>query len=73
VLAGIDQALGAGVTDPALVAIEARRLADTPACPVVPITRAAGHDRRPAPTLTGYDALLDAGEVATVAPIGARP
>jgi len=73
VLAGIDAALKAGSTDPALVAIEARRLADTPACPVVPITRAAGHDPRPAPTLAGYDSLLDHGAIATVVPIGARP
>ena len=72
VLAGIDAALGVGSVDPALVAIEARRLAEVPACPVVPITRAAGHDVRPAPTLAGYDALLDAGGVATVTPIGAR-
>ena len=73
VLGGIDQALEAGVTNPALVAIEARRLAEIPACPVVPITRAAGHDRRPAPTLAGYDALLGSSGVASVTPIGARP
>jgi hypothetical protein len=73
VLAGIDAVLKAGATDPALVAIEARRLADTPACPVVPLTRAAGHDHRPAPTLAGYDALLGATQAACVTPIGPRP
>jgi hypothetical protein len=72
VLAGIDAALGVGSVDPALVAIQARRLADTPACAVVPITRAAGHDPRPAPTLRRYDALLDHG-LATVTQLGARP
>jgi len=73
VLAGIDAALRAGSTDPALVATQARRLADTPACPVVPVTRAAGHDPRPAPTLAGYDSLPGHGAIATVVPTGARP
>jgi len=73
VLAGIDAALGVGSVDPALVAIEARRLAEAPACPVVPITRAPGLQERPAPTLAGYDTLLDPPGLATVTQLGAQP
>ncbi len=72
VLAGIDAALGVGSVDPALVAIEARRLAEAPACPVVPITQAPGLQERPTPTLTGYDVLLDPPDPATVTQLGAR-
>jgi hypothetical protein len=72
VLAGIDAALGVGVVDPALVAIEARRLAEAPACPVVPITRLPATTERPTPTLTGYDALLGPPGPATVTRLGAR-
>jgi transposase len=72
VLAGIDAALGVGSVDPALVAIEARRLAEVPACPVVPITRVPGLQERPTPTLAGYDALLDPSGLATVTQLGAR-
>jgi hypothetical protein len=72
VLAGIDAALGAGVVDPALVAIEARRLAEVPACPVVPITQAPGLQERPTPTLGRYDTLLDPPGLATVTQLGAR-
>ena len=67
VLAGIDAALKVGSTDPALVCIEARRIIDTPACPVIPITQALQRYDRPAPTLGGYDTLLDA------TPTGAQP
>jgi len=73
VLAGIDQALGVGSVDPALVAIEARRLADASGAVVVPVTQAPGPQERPAPTLGRYDALLDAGGLATVAQLGAQP
>jgi transposase len=72
VLAGIDAALGVGSVDPALVAIEARRLAEVPACPVVPITRALAAPERPTPTLAGYDVLLDPPGLATVTQLGAR-
>jgi len=67
VLAGIDAALKVGSTDPALVCIEARRIIDTPPCPVIPITQALQRYDRPAPTLGGYDTLLDA------TPTGAQP
>ena len=70
VLAGIDQALGIGSTDPALVAIEARRLADAPQAVVVPVKRAPGHER-PAPTLGRYDTLLDPSDLASVTELGA--
>jgi len=75
VLGGISAALKAGSTDPALVAIEARRLADladTPAAVVVALERTSGGDARPAPSLGRYDALLDAGGLATVTALGAR-
>ena len=59
--AGIDAALAAGSTDPALVAIEARRLVDQAdaGCPVIPIERALARYDRPAPTLSGDNALLE--------------
>src|SRR6266511_1596859 len=75
VLGGISAALRAGSTDPALVVIEARRLADladAPAAVVVALERTSGRDARPAPSLGRYDALLDAGGLATVTALGAR-
>jgi transposase len=72
VLAGIDQVLGVGSTNPALVAIEARRLADAPLAVVVPINQAPGLQERPAPALDRYDALLDPSGLATVTQLGAR-
>jgi hypothetical protein len=72
VLAGIDAALGVGSVDPALVAIEARRLADAPGAVVISITRPPATEERPAPTLTGYDVLLDPPGLATVTQLGAR-
>jgi transposase len=51
------QAVEAGTLDPALVLIDARRQATGRLAPVVPIGALARFDR-PAPTLTGYDALL---------------
>jgi transposase len=73
VLGGIHATLKVGSTDPALVAIQARRLTDTPAAQVVPITRALGHHDRPPPTLAGYDSLLDPDTLAVVIPLGVRP
>lgn len=59
VIAGIDKALAAGSVDPALVAIEARATTDAPLAQVIPIEAGlAGYDR-PAPSLGGYDDLLD--------------
>lgn len=58
VLAGIDAALSVASTAPELIAIEARRLRDAAAAPVVPIEAALGRYDRPAPALAGYDQLL---------------
>ena len=69
VLAGIDAAMAVGSTAPELVAIEARRIRDADLAPVVPIEAALGRYDRPAPTLAGYDRLLDTD--ATVTVIGA--
>jgi hypothetical protein len=54
------QAVDAGVTEAAVVLVEARRLADRqPPAHVIPIGTLARFDR-PKPVLAGYDALLDA-------------
>jgi hypothetical protein len=81
VQAGIDAALTVGSVDPALVAIQARRLADpdTPMAPVIPLEQALARHERPTPTLGRYDALLGMGDtthdgqvpLATVTRIGA--
>jgi transposase len=61
VMAAMEAALGIASVDVEVVAIEARRLADRrPPAAVVPIGTGA-RDRRPAPRLDGYDALLAAG------------
>lgn len=53
------QATDAGVTDPAVVVVEARRLADhQPPAQVIPVGALARFDR-PGPALAGYDTLLD--------------
>jgi hypothetical protein len=53
------QAVDAGVTEAAVVLVEARRIADhQPAAKVIPIGALQRFDR-PAPVLGGYDALLD--------------
>lgn len=58
VIAGMEATLGIGVVDPAVVAVEARRHADTrPQAEVIPIGALARYDR-PAPTITAYDQLL---------------
>jgi transposase len=59
VLVGMERALGAGSVDPAVVAIEARRVMDATPAPVVPIGALARFDRPP-PTLDDYDGLLEA-------------
>lgn len=51
------KAVDAGILDPAVVLIDARREADGHLAPVVPIGALARYDR-PVPTLTGYDDLL---------------
>ena len=70
VLAGIDAALKVGSTNPELVAIEARRLTDQAACPVIPISQALARYQRPTPALDGYDSLL--AQPATVVDLEAR-
>jgi transposase len=72
VLAGIDAALNVDATDPALVAIEARRHTDSALAPVVPIDDALSRYDRPAPSLAGYDRLLTDGALATVTNLGDR-
>ena len=51
-------AVAAGTLDPQVVIIDARRHADPQLAPVIPIGALARYDR-PAPSLTGYDDLLD--------------
>jgi transposase len=54
------QAVDAGVTDPAVVVVEACRIADRqPPAKVIPIGALTRFDR-PKPVLAGYDSLLDA-------------
>jgi transposase len=60
VVAAMEAALGAGVVDPKVVAVEARRAADGASPGVVAIGELARYDR-PAPALAGYDALLATG------------
>jgi hypothetical protein len=57
--AGMRAALSVGSVDPQVVMIEARRAAGRAEAPVVPIGSLARYDR-PAPTLDGYDSLLEA-------------
>jgi hypothetical protein len=53
------QAVDAGVTEAAVVLVEARRIADRqPAARVIPIGTLVRFDR-PTPVLIGYDSLLD--------------
>jgi hypothetical protein len=59
VTAGIDRAMSAGSLDAAIVAIEARRIAE-PTLNVVPIGEGLSRFDRPAPTTARYDDLLEA-------------
>jgi len=59
IVAAMEAAVAGGVVDPAAVVIEARRRVDERTAPVIPIGALARYDR-PAPTLGGYDALLEA-------------
>jgi transposase len=70
VTAGIDAALKVGSTNPELVAIEARRQAEAPLAPVIPISKALARYERPTPGLDGYDSLL--GQPAAVVDPGAH-
>lgn len=56
-ITAMTKASDAGVLDPQVVLIDARRAADGRVAPVIPIGALARYDR-PAPTLTAYDDLL---------------
>jgi transposase len=56
-LAAMGTAVATGMLDPQSVIIDARREANGQVAPVIPIGTLARYDR-PAPSLTGYDALL---------------
>ncbi len=59
VAAGIDAALRAGSTDPGIVAIEGRRVAEATSGPIVAITEGLSRFDRPPPTVAHYDQLLE--------------
>jgi hypothetical protein len=59
VVAGIEAALGVGSVDAAVVAVEARRHLGELVDPVVAIEGALKAYDRPAPSLKGYDQLLE--------------
>ncbi|MGH2576689.1 MAG: IS21 family transposase, partial [Actinomycetota bacterium] len=59
-VAGIVQALTAGSIDPAVIAIEARRAHEPAVATVVPIGEGLSRFDRPAPSIAGYDDLLEA-------------
>lgn len=59
VVAGIHAALTAGSVDPAVIAIEARKVAE-PAAAVIPIGAGLSRFDRPAPNIARYDDLLEA-------------
>ena len=56
-ITAMDTAAAAGLLDPQLVLIDARRDTGGQVAPVIPIGTLARYDR-PAPTLAGYDELL---------------
>jgi transposase/predicted nucleic acid-binding protein len=58
IAAALDAAVAAGITDAAVVIIEARRAAEARSDNVVPIGALDRYDR-PAPSLADYDALLE--------------
>ena len=55
--AAMNKAIQAGVIDPQVVLIDARREASGHVAPVIPIGALSRYDR-PAPTLSAYDDLL---------------
>jgi transposase len=59
-LQAMDHAVSAGVLDPQVMLIDARRLAGRPIAAVIPIGALGRYDR-PAPALAGYDQLLSRG------------
>ena len=59
-VAGMQRALRAGSIDAAVVAIEARRVGEPAVATVVPIGEGLARFDRPAPSIAGYDDLLEA-------------
>jgi len=59
-VAGIERALGAGSIDASVIAIEARRTEEPTVATVVPIGEGLSRFDRPAPSIAGYDDLLEA-------------
>ncbi len=59
-VAGIQRALNAGAIDAAVVAIEARRAEEPAVATIVPIGEGLNRFDRPAPSIAGYDDLLEA-------------
>lgn len=59
-VAGMARALAAGSIDPAVIAIEARRAEEPTGARVVPIGEGLSRFDRPAPSIAGYDDLLEA-------------
>ena len=55
----MDTAVGTGILSPEVVIIDARRRASDTTLPVAPIAVELLRYDRPAPTLTGYDDLLN--------------
>jgi transposase len=60
VISGMERAIEVGSIDPEVVAVEARRTLGRPVAAAVVSESLAAFDR-PAPTLSGYDALLEVG------------
>jgi len=60
VIAGMTRALAAGSLDPAVIAIEARRVAEPAVATVVPIGEGLSRFDRPVPSIANYDDLLEA-------------
>jgi hypothetical protein len=56
-ITAMDRAVTAGLLEPQVVIIDARRAAETYVAPVIPIGSLARYDR-PAPSLSEYDQLL---------------
>ncbi len=59
VIAGIEASLGVGTTDPAVVAIEGRRLFESRGPQPTPIGEGLSRFDRPKPTVAHYDELLE--------------
>jgi hypothetical protein len=64
VIEGMRRALATRTVNPEVVLVQARQAADADGAHVVPIgAQALAHYDRPAPTLGGYDVLLNSDQV----------